>query len=239
MTSQSDFLLIENLSLLDKSSVLRYTQSMQCGLCQKSELKLFHRDERRHWDYYVCQNCDFLFRDPKTYLDASQEEVRYSTHNNSIESPGYVKFLSPTVETLMPHLKPTDQGLDFGSGPGPILDILFARQNIKISNYDPYFDNHPELLNKQYDFVTCTEVFEHFYTPFKEMNKINEILKPKGFLILMTEMRRDLEHFKGWGYRTDNTHVCFLNEKSLQWLSENWGYKILSSDGRISSLQKK
>lgn len=211
---------------------------MLCTLCHSDNLKAFHRDEKRSWTYFVCEECDFVFRDPESYLKPTDEKARYETHNNSIENEGYVKFLSPSVEILLPHLKEGDEGLDYGSGPGPILDTLFERKGFKVSNYDPHFQPNEEVLKKTYDFVTCTEVFEHFYEPNFEMRKISELVKPGGFLVIMSEHRRDPEHFAGWGYRTDNTHVCFLNDESLYFICERWDYELLSSDGRLSLLRK-
>ncbi len=212
---------------------------MICGLCESAVETVYFRDEKRDWDYFRCDVCELVFRDPQTYLSHEDEKKRYETHDNSIENQGYVDFLSPVVETLLPYLKKPSQGLDFGSGPGPILDKLFAEENIEVKNYDPYFDYHPFLLDKQYDFVTCTETFEHFTVPFKEMVTMTACLKSKGYLLIMTELYKDLEQFKNWGYRMDPTHICFLNTTGLAWLANKWDYEILSSKGRIFLLQKK
>ncbi len=224
---------------LDKLWIIGYTTAMLCGLCESSDIKPYSRDEKRSWDYFQCQTCDLVFRDPATYLDASTEKQRYTTHNNSIENQGYVTFLSPVVQTIIPHLSSDSRGLDFGSGPGPILDILFSRQGITVENYDPYFCKTDEALGRTYDFVTCTEVFEHLYTPGREISVMTGLIKPGGHLLIMTEMCKEPEAFKAWGYRTDNTHVCFLSPKTLLWIANRWGYEILSSLGRISLLQKK
>lgn len=211
---------------------------MTCGLCENKNASPFYKDEKRTWNYFVCSECELVFRDPETYLDHEEEKKRYSTHDNNIENQGYVDFLMPNVKTLLPYLKKGAKGLDFGSGPGPILDKLFAEEDIEVKNYDPYFDYHPHLLDDKYDFITCTEAFEHFSIPFKEMVTMNAALKPGGFLLIMTEMYRDREHFASWGYRTDPTHICFLNKKGLKWMANQWGYEILSCDGRISLLVK-
>lgn len=211
---------------------------MTCGMCESKEVKPFFRDEKRQWDYFQCSQCELVFRDPETYLPHEEEKARYQTHNNSIENEGYVKFLSPVVNTLLPYLQAGQQGLDFGSGPGPILDQLFAKEGIGIKNYDPYFDYHPHYLDEKYDFITCTEVFEHFTIPFKEIVTITNALKPNGYLMIMTEKYQDLEHFKNWGYRMDPTHICFLNDKTLDWMSQEWNYKPIHLEGRLFLFQK-
>lgn len=128
--------------------------------------------------------------------------------------------------------------MDFGSGPGPILDILFEREGFTVRNYDPYFEPLDLKDLSPFDFVTCTEVFEHFYHPQREMENMISLIKKQGYLLLMTQFRENLSHFSNWGYRMDNTHVGFLNDKSLSWLALNWGFEILSRQDRIALLRR-
>lgn len=213
--------------------------SMTCSLCLGDSIREFYLDEKRNWLYFECQQCALVFRDASTYLSHEDEKQRYLTHNNSIENQGYVDFLTPNVSIVLPYLSSDCRGLDYGCGPGPIMDQLFARHGIEVKNYDPHFAPHAELLKQNFDFVTCTEVFEHFYEPYKEMETLHRLLKPGGFLVLMTELRKDKDHFANWGYRTDNTHVVFLNHQSLHQICAAWNYELKSSDGRISLLRKK
>lgn len=207
-------------------------------MCGSPNLQLFYEDTKRSWHYYECESCRLVFRDPKTYLPAEQEMARYSTHNNSLENSGYVKFLSPVVDWMLEVVQPGDKGLDYGSGPGPILDQLFRQHDVSVINYDPYFAPTSKALEEQYDFITCTEVFEHFYRPGEELKKLVSMIKPEGYLLVMSEWRKDREHFANWGYRTDNTHVCFLNEPSMKWIEAAFSLKAMRWDGRIILFQK-
>jgi len=49
---------------------------------------------------------------------------------------------------------------------------------------DPLFFENP--LNKKYDYIFSTEVFEHFFEPQKEIKKIYDLLRPGGYLVVMT-----------------------------------------------------
>ncbi|MCJ8277211.1 MAG: class I SAM-dependent methyltransferase [Bdellovibrionales bacterium] len=198
----------------------------------------YARDEKRSWTYYHCPDCDLVFRDPETYLAHDEEKARYETHNNSIENEGYVRFLSPVVENLIPYLKEGSEGLDYGSGPGPILDILFSRKGFKVSNFDPYFNNDEEVVSRTYDFVTCTEVIEHLYKPYEVLKKMDHCLKEEGYLLLMTDPQPGKDKFLNWGYRMDNTHVCFYSKKTMEWISQNLNYELISSEGKISVFRK-
>jgi hypothetical protein len=181
----------------------------------------------------------FGFSRPATYLPHDEEKKRYESHDNGLHNQGYVDFLTPVVETLKPFLKPTDKGLDFGCGPGPILDQLFAGENIKVHNFDPYFFYLPHLLDDTYDFVTCTEVFEHITILFKEIVTIDNMLKPGGYFLVMTQLYSDVSDFATWGYRMDPTHICFLSPKTIDWIAKEWNYELISSTDRIFLFKKK
>lgn len=211
---------------------------VKCTLCHNRKTEAFFEDSRRQWVYGECMECGLVFRDPQSFLDPGAEKTRYESHNNSIENQGYVKFLSPVVESLAPYIRTGEVGLDFGCGPGPILDQLLRPLGVSVENYDPYFYPDSDCLEKQYDFVTCTEAFEHFYDPGKEMETLYQLIKPGGLLLLMTEKRKDLPNFEKWGYRTDNTHVCFLNDKTVEWISRAWNYEVIFSERRISLFRK-
>ena len=212
-------------------------ESQECPLCLSQTVADHFYDDKREWPYFKCHNCELVFRDPKTYLSSSEEKSRYETHNNSIENRGYVKFLSPCVEMLLPHVTKDHIGLDYGSGPGPIIDQLFKPHDISVVNYDPYFNFDEGALEKQYDFVTCTEVFEHMYSPSKDLLKIKKLIKPNGLLLLMTEMYPDKHKFPTWGYRMDNTHVLFMSPKSLDWICESMKFELIDSSRRIMLLR--
>lgn len=197
---------------------------MDCPLCASQNTQTVWTDEKRSWPYWQCQSCQFLYRDASTWLSPEEEKSRYATHNNSIENKGYVRFLTPAVETLSPLLKPGQKGLDYGSGPGPILKTLFAAHGVEVKNYDPYFASEPmPETSAPYDFITCTEVFEHFYHPGAELEKLVSWLKPQGYLLIMTQLQPEIGALPQWGYRMDNTHVGFLHRETLPWISQHWG----------------
>ncbi len=200
---------------------------------------MYLTDSQRNWDYYQCQDCDLVFRDPQTYLNSLTEKSRYETHENSMENKGYVQFLSPVVESLVPFLHQGDCGLDYGSGPGPILDILFKEQGYQVFNYDPFFNNDPLVLKKSFQFVTCTEAIEHFYKPHDDLKMILSVLDTKGYLVLMTELNSGKETFHNWYYRNDETHVCFLSHKTLDWIAKNLGLERILDQKRLFIFRKK
>ena len=208
---------------------------MRCGLCSFEGLPKFFYDEKRDWTYWHCDRCDLIFRDPQSYLSQLQEKARYQTHNNTIESEGYVRFLTPAVEAVKKHVSGDDLlGLDYGCGPGPTLSELLRRSGYSCDDYDPIF--FPELKSEKYDFITCTEVVEHFYRPGREFAKMVKLLRPGGLLVVMTDHHGSRD-FASWPYRTDPTHVCFYSAKTWEWMARALGWKWLEVHDRISVFQ--
>ena len=167
-------------------------------------------------EYFRCKTCLGLFTDPESRLSPQEEKERYSQHNNAINDPQYRKFLSNLYLPLSQKLSSNMKGLDYGCGPGPALAEMFREDNYTIDIYDPYFFPDKSLLDKKYDFVTCTETAEHFCEPHKEFNRLDSLLVGGGWLGVMTNFYNDSIDFEDWYYRKDPTHVVFYTEQTLE-----------------------
>jgi hypothetical protein len=98
--------------------------------------------------------------------------------------------------------------------------------------YDPFFFPNEFISSKEYDFISCTETVEHFFTPSKEFNTLNSLLKDKGWLGIMTSFMTKDKFFKNWYYRKDPTHVVFYCEKTFDVIAQqrNWSCEVISKD---------
>ena len=76
-----------------------------------------------------------------------------------------------------------------------------------------------ELLEKKYDVVTCSEAIEHFSNPELEWRRLWALLKPKGILAIMTQLRSFEKKFCDWWYIRDLTHISFFSEATFSWLA--------------------
>jgi len=203
---------------------------MNCPVCKALNTKLFQQIEGK--DYFRCQICRAIFIDDKHHLASADEKERYSQHNNGVYDEKYRKFLSKLYKPLVKKLKSGSKGLDYGCGPGPALAQMFVENKFFVDVYDPYFFPDESFLNKKYKFVTCTEAAEHFYNPFVEFNKINEILEEGGWLGVMTNFFDESINFEDWYYRKDPTHVCFYSEQTFEVIASQrgWSYEIPTKD---------
>ncbi len=197
-----------------------------CPLCQHAATMPYHADRLRQ--YWHCPVCQLVFAGRQSLLGSDAELAIYQQHQNDPNDAGYRQFLSKLAAPLLQRLgSQALQGLDFGAGPGPTLYLLLEQGGHQVKNYDPYFAPDATLLQRQYDFICSTEAIEHFYQPAAEWQLWLELLKPTGWLGLMTRLRPDkVEDFARWHYKNDPTHVSFFHASTFQWLAKRDGFQL-------------
>lgn len=208
---------------------------MKCTLCS-SITQPFYFHEREARQYHRCSNCRAVLMDSDDYPTPKQEIERYESHDNDVEDPRYQEFVSPLVELVQEHFGPGHLGLDFGSGTGPVITKMLQELHYRINLFDPFFDNHPEVLELNYDYIVSCEVIEHFHNPYSEFKKLRSMLKPGGALFLKTDLYSDDLDFHTWYYKGDETHVFFYHPKTFEWIKEEFNFTSLEIDDRHISL---
>ncbi len=191
-----------------------------CPLCGRIDASLFHRDRIR--PYYRCHQCLLVFVPADFHLPADEEKRHYDCHRNHPGDAGYRRFLQRLYLPLLQQLRPGDQGLDFGSGPGPTLSLMFAEAGFATAIYDIYYEPDVSVFNRQYDFITATEVVEHLARPARELDRLWRCLQPGGWLGLMTKLVIDAGAFGRWHYKNDPTHISFFSRETFVWLGRQW-----------------
>lgn len=195
-----------------------------CPLCHSHAIEPYFTDSRRA--YFQCQRCALVFVDPAQRLDAAIEKSHYDRHENDPSDLGYRRFLARVAQPLVERLPAQSYGLDFGCGPGPTLSLMLEEQGHTVNLYDLYYYPEREVLEHQYDFITATEVIEHLYQPDQVWQQWLNLVKPGGWIGLMTKMVIDVEAFAGWHYKNDLTHVIFFSRQTFQYLAERDQLKL-------------
>ena len=195
-----------------------------CPVCLAGRLHRFR--ELGPQRYLRCPVCEATVMAPESRLDAAAERQVYELHNNDPEDPGYRRFLARLAEPLTARLAPGSQGLDFGCGPGPALARMLEAAGFTMRLYDPFFHPDADALAQTYDFVTCTEVVEHLHQPAQVFARLDRLLKPGGWLGVMTCFQTDDDRFDHWHYRRDPTHVVFYREATFAWLARRFGWTL-------------
>ncbi len=197
---------------------------MECPLCLNRQTDFFHKDRKRQ--YYCCSVCKLVFVPDKYHLSPDMEKSRYLEHRNSVKDKSYVRFLEEFISPLVSRLKPGQTGLDFGSGPNPVLAELLEKRGYAVEIYDPYF--HPQEIEPkhQFEFITCVETVEHFYNPLKSWDKMLNLLKPRGWLGIKTSILGKNIEFSSWYYKGDPTHVAFYAKETFSWIADHFKVKL-------------
>lgn len=192
-----------------------------CPVCAALSEPFLSVDAR---DYFRCGRCQARFLHPAQRPAHDAELAQYRLHENSVDDPGYRHFLSKLAGPLIERLAPASIGLDYGCGPGPALAAMLEEAGHEVALYDPFFVPGPSVLDTQYDFITCTEVAEHFHHPAGEFEHLRQRVRPGGWLAIMTCFQTEDDRFADWHYRKDPTHVVFYRESTFHYLAGEWGW---------------
>ncbi|MBD0321434.1 MAG: class I SAM-dependent methyltransferase, partial [Gemmatimonadetes bacterium] len=144
------------------------------------------------------------------------------------------RLAAPLVERLAP----AAEGLDYGSGPAPALAMMLREQGFRVRAYDPLFAADEEALAQTYDFIACSETAEHFFDPAAELARLDVMLRPGGWLGVMTEILEQDARFVGWRYARDPTHVCFYRAETMNWIASRFGWRLHSPARNVTLFAK-
>ena len=227
--------------LITGSKLTESDAACPCPLCESTSTGLLYKGGKAsgYRDFMHCTNCDLVFVPKGFFLDGSAERERYLQHNNEVDDPDYRAFLARLYDELKPQLNAGAKGLDYGSGPGPALVAMMREDGFDVREYDPYFCPDKSPLNDTYVFVTCTETAEHFHEPKANFDLLHSILRPGGWLGLMTSMLHNWDEFPDWYYHRDPTHVCFYSPKTMRWVADQYGYDVVFPRQNVVLFRKK
>jgi hypothetical protein len=207
----------------------------QCPLCSSpassDELYAFGRR------YLSCLECGLVFMHPGFRLSATNEQARYELHQNSPTDIGYCQHLRRAITPLV-SLVASGVGLDFGCGPHPTASALLREMGYTVTDYDPFFAPDEGALQRAYDFVLCTEVAEHLYSPSVEFERLYQLLKPGAWLALMTKLLEPGQSLATWWYVKDPTHVSLYSRGTLDWIQRKWSWRLHSPADDVFLFQR-
>ena len=182
--------------------------------------------------FHECPFCELIFKDESNHISKEKELEKYDMHQNGDDNLGYVNFLTNFIDSAVtPHIK-DGYVLDFGSGPNPLLSkILKNKYNFTVDIYDLYYATHKIYKEKKYDLITSTEVIEHLADPLASFKLFNDILKPGGFISIMTLFYpKDRDQFFSWFYIRDMTHLSFFTPRTMEVIADLIGFKLIETN---------
>ena len=212
-------------------------KTTKCPLCDSRTLESFFQDQNR--TYIRCSDCRLVFVPEQYWPTLSEEKATYDLHENDPQDQGYRAFLSRLTIPLLQKLGSRQFGLDFGCGPGPALSGMLQDHGHQVDLYDPFYFNDHAVFQKQYDFICATEVVEHLREPKKIFSALFAMLKPGGWLGIMTKLVSDKDAFSKWHYIRDRTHICFYSKSTFQVIANRFNARLEISGNDVLLLNKK
>lgn len=204
---------------------------MNCPLCQSTS-KLFFQNT-----HYRCNNCFGIFKAKEFHLVGNDEKDIYDKHINISTDIRYQDFLSPITNSVMEDKNKNTIGLDFGCGKDSAIIEVLRTNKYKVEGYDLFYKNDLELLENKYDYITSSEVIEHFANPKKEFELFIKLLNPNGSLYLMTDIfDEETTDFSKWYYKNDPTHIFMYQKQSFEYIKDSFNFKDLHINKRLIKL---
>jgi len=115
---------------------------------------------------------------------------------------------------------------------------MFEELGHQVSIYDVFYAPDMVVFNKQYDFISSSEVVEHLHKPNEVLHLLWAALKPGGLLGIMTALVNEDTDFKSWYYARDPTHVIFFSTQTFEWLANEWGASLSFVGESVILLEK-
>jgi len=203
---------------------------MYCQICNKPT-KAFE-DEKSKIPYDFCPHCEFLSKSPELYPDFKTQKIRYNLHQNNEEDIAYQAYFQHFLDFILAFLdRNIKEALDFGCGKSTLLSQMLEKEGIHCEYYDPIY--HPHNLDKKYDLIVSTEVFEHLHSPKEIFASLLQKLNKGGFLAIQTQFHpNNEEDFKKWYYHKDPTHIVFFRLKTFEVLAKMYGAEIIGDNAK-------
>lgn len=208
----------------------------RCRVCQRADCRHFAELEDR--TYWRCDRCMATLLDECQLPSATDERAQYDLHQNHIDDPHYRGFLNRLATPLLERLPAHSEGLDYGCGPGPALAAMLREAGHQAAVYDPIYAPDARALERQYDFITCTEAVEHFHFPARDFQRFDAMLRSGGWLGIMTTFQTDDARFANWHYRRDPTHVTFYREATFRQIAKDFGWHCEIAAANVVMMRK-
>ena len=218
-----------------------------CKICgAEARFKCAKNFGNQEVKYFECQNCHFLQAEE---FDVSKAYKKYANESNFGWRQRNIKMLEIIMLIMkLPLFCGRKRILDFGSGPGDLVKQL-RKNGIDAYGYEPFLKaGHEEFLSsdiknlskKKASLVSCIEVLEHLWNPFDFLKTADEILQPKGCVLISTGIYNPKKHSCNWRYLNPLAgHVCVFSQKAFDiFIKKNNFHVVVKATNTIYLLRK-
>lgn len=219
---------------------------MFCNLCKSKDFKKRNGTVRdnKNLEIFECTDCGLVFLSENNHIDENFYE-----NSNMHQSFDFYKWRNETLvddtrrfEFLKSSLI-NKKVLDFGSGNGGFLkltkniskEVLGVELEKAIIPFykeeDIPFENNLDNINEKFDIITSFHVIEHIKEPLKILDKLKNLLKDNGRLIIEVPNANDAlltiyenEAFSNFTYWS--CHLYLYTQHTLNLLAKQAGFEV-------------
>lgn len=135
--------------------------------------------------------------------------------------------------------------MDFGCGYGSVLKELAKRDKFDIIGVDPYAPQPDKrVLQKNlltidlppasFDAIFSIETLEHIVNPIEIFQRLHQLIKPNGTLLVQTRRQEDPDYLKlqdKWFYLNPRIHVSVYSIPTMQFIAKKTGWRNVQFKG--------
>lgn len=193
--------------------------------------------------YYLCDNCEYLFIDNPHWLPISYSEAITDSDIGLVNRNSRLSIFTFAIIRLF--FRDKKFFLDYAGGYGLFVRIM---RNLGLNFYweDKYAKNlfaktfsSTENNIKNYGLITAFEVLEHLENPIEEL----EILfKLSNNILISTELIPEQKPKpKEWSYYAleHGQHIGFFSRKTMEYISNKYGFNYYTNGSDFHLFTKK
>jgi len=239
-------------------------ENIKCNICNSDRIKNFMMKDR--WNIVRCDDCGLVFLknipsdeelkniyDDSFFKDGQKSPIEGSNYE---ENPTFYNA-QKRLEKIKKLGHEKGNLLDIGCATGIFMKAASSTYDctgLDISNAATDFAINEMGLNakcgtifnldfeRQYfDVITMWDVIEHVRDPSKYIEKVSQILRPGGLLVLSTGNIESLMfkiQRKNWHLLIPPFHLYYFNKTNITKLLENHGFEIkrLTHDSQYTNI---
>jgi len=205
----------------------------------------------RNQGYSFCNCRNIFFTDWKNINQGTYDEMYHFKYQCEDAENLAKEEVTKICKVLNEHSLPRETALEIGAVHDYVMDNLTEKgmvcDGLDICKHSSKYpiklgDFETTVIDKQYDFIWASHVFEHFKDPIAALDKIKSIMKPGGsaYIAMPDTFFIDWEpnkvHF--WDWAVTEHHILWGMDNFVE-LCEERGFKCLWKERNTDLFKKK
>ena len=222
-----------------------------CPLCKSKQAHAWASEN--NYTAVKCENCGFVYVNPRPSEDSITEQNQIGYHGTKSDAFRSIRLLRinkvrafrkrlKSILKSMDLLSKKIEWLDVGAGSGELLYSLkkLLAQDSTLEGIEPskaklaiaqksglhITDTTLDQIDKKYDVVSLINVFSHLPEPQEFIHKLQEKVKPNGYLLLVTGNGGDITPSEYPDNFFFPDHLVFAGEQHIKKIFTDSGFSV-------------